>query len=101
MFKLAAIDAYELKVDKFERGADMLLSLSEPVYMENDAPYRIRLYLKGYVAAVQKNESVIRLVVVVDNETYASEEIYLGIIQFNVPSVESEKADLSAVAPTT
>lgn len=81
-FKLTEVDAYELRIARFDIGVDVLLTLDEPVYLEANAAYRVRLRLVDYADSVQKNESVIRLVVVVDNVSYVSDEIYLGIAQF-------------------
>jgi hypothetical protein len=79
-FRLVSYDMYELAVKDLVIGEDQLLRLPDPIYLEPNAPYRFRLRLKDYAAGAKKNETVIRLVVVADNDTLISDEIYLGIM---------------------
>ncbi len=53
-YKLDSFDAYELQVKGFAIGESQSLRLSEPIYLELNAPYRIRLRLKDYAAEAQK-----------------------------------------------
>ncbi len=84
-YKLESFDAYVLQVEGFTIGECQFLRLPEPIYLELNAPYRIRLRLKDYAAEAQKNETVIRLIVVADSQKYPSDEIYLGIIWTGEP----------------
>ncbi len=90
-YKLESFDAYELQVEDFTIGESQFLRLTEPIYLELNAPYRIRLRLKGYAAAAQVNETVVRLIVVSDNRQYRSDEIYLGIMWTGDPFVANDE----------
>jgi hypothetical protein len=70
-----------LPLRDFVIGDDQLLRLPDPIYLEQNASYRFRLRLKDYAKGAKANETVIRLLVLADNETsFFSDEIYLGII---------------------
>jgi len=58
--KLTTFDFYELVIDSFDIAKDVLLPLKEPVYLEPDAPCRVRLRLKDYGPAAAVNETVTR-----------------------------------------
>jgi hypothetical protein len=79
-YKLESYNAYELQIDELIIAQDITLRLPSPVRLESQATYRIRVRLKNYGPAVEKNETVIRLLVVADNETFVSDEIYLGLM---------------------
>ncbi|MFO0823646.1 MAG: hypothetical protein U0792_11110 [Gemmataceae bacterium] len=79
-FKMVSYDAYELTVSDFAIGEDQTLRLPDPICLLQHGSYRFRLRLKDYAAGAKVNETVIRLVVIADADTYLSDEIYLGIM---------------------
>jgi hypothetical protein len=85
--KISSFEYYELPIDRFEIGNDLTLRLPDPIYLEPNASYRFRLRLRDYAAGVQRNESVIQLILIADDQQYNSQDIYLGLHQI----AESEK----------
>lgn len=79
-FKMVSYDAYELPVSDFVIGEDQTLRLPDPICLQSHGSYRFRLRLKDYAKGAKVNETVIRLLVIADTNTYLSEEIYLGIM---------------------
>ena len=79
--KISNFDYYELQVDRFEIGDDLTLRLPDPIHLQPNASYRMRLRLHDYAAGVQRNESVVQLLVVADGYEYNSQDIYLGLHQ--------------------
>lgn len=90
-YKLESFDVYELQVEGFTIGESQFLRLADPIYLELNAPYRIRLRLKDYAIEAQTNETVIRVLVVADNQQYCSDEIYLGIMWTDKPFVGNDE----------
>jgi len=83
--KIASFDYYELLIDRFEIGSDIALRLPDPIHLQPNASYRFRLRLRNYAAGVQRNESVVQLLVVADDRGYNSQDIYLGLHQIEMP----------------
>lgn len=79
-YKIISYDALEIVFDKLEIGHDELPRLPDPICLPPDAPYRFKLRLMNYGSIATTNETVIRLIVVGNNVSYESEEIYLGIM---------------------
>lgn len=79
-FKMVSYDAYELPVSDFVIGEDQTLRLPDPICLQPHGSYRFRLRLQNYATGAKVNETVIRLLVIADTDTYLSDEIYLGIM---------------------
>ena len=77
--KLIDCDGYILELNGFEPGKAQWLILDDPVYLAPLAPYRYRLQLKDYAHQVKRNESVISLLLEVNQHSLQSSEIYLGM----------------------
>jgi hypothetical protein len=77
---MVSYDAYELPVRDFVIGEDQTLRLPDPICLQPHGSYRFRLRLKDYATGAKVNETVIRLLAIADNDTYLSDEIYLGIM---------------------
>jgi hypothetical protein len=88
--KINQFDYYELPIGEFEIGKDLTLRLPDPIHLEPNASYRFRLRLRDYAAGVQRNESVIQLVIIADERVYTSQDIYLGLHQVVESGDESD-----------
>ncbi len=83
--KISTYDNYELPIQQFEIGEDLFFRLPDPIHLQPNASYRFRLQLLDYAAGVQRNESVIQLLVVANEHEYNSPDIYLGLHQIVNP----------------
>lgn len=72
-------DTFELCVQGFEIDRQQVLELSEPIFMEREAPYRFRLWLRRFTEEASGNETTIRVFAKFAEQTSFSDRIYLGL----------------------
>lgn len=78
--RIVVCESYELKVAGFEYGQPQILALPDPFYLPSEAPFRFKLRLRDYRAAVPGNQSIIRLAARVADTVFRSAPMHLGLV---------------------
>jgi hypothetical protein len=82
---LVEFDGVVIGMNGFEEGKSQMHRFDAPIQIDQNATYRVKLQLNHYNRAVtnnydnSRNESVIRIRAVADQQTIESENLYLGL----------------------